>query len=53
MSLLLIPEQIFPESEMPLIWEPIAAAEEKFELLTLRNDADHTIIGRCGSGSRI
>ena len=26
---------------LPLIWEPIAAAEEKFELLALRNDADH------------
>jgi cyclopropane-fatty-acyl-phospholipid synthase len=37
----LIPEKIFPESELPLIWEPIAAAEEKFELLALRNDADH------------
>jgi cyclopropane-fatty-acyl-phospholipid synthase len=37
----LIRERIFPESELPLIWEPIAAAEEKFELLALRNDADH------------
>jgi cyclopropane-fatty-acyl-phospholipid synthase len=37
----LIPERIFPESELPLIWEPIAAAEEKFELLALRNDSDH------------
>ena len=37
----LIPEKIFPESEIPLIWEPIAAAEGKFELLALRNDADH------------
>ena len=37
----LIPEKIFPESEIPLIWEPIVAAEGKFELLALRNDADH------------
>jgi cyclopropane-fatty-acyl-phospholipid synthase len=37
----LITDKIFPESELPLIWEPIAAAEEKFELLALRNDADH------------
>ena len=37
----LIPEKIFPESEIPLIWEPIAASEGKFELLALRNDADH------------
>ena len=33
--------EIFPESELPLTWEPIAAAEEKFELLALRNDSDH------------
>jgi cyclopropane-fatty-acyl-phospholipid synthase len=37
----LISEKIFPESELPLIWEPIAAAEGKLELLALRNDADH------------
>jgi cyclopropane-fatty-acyl-phospholipid synthase len=37
----LITDKIFPESELPLISEPIAAAEEKFELLALRNDADH------------
>jgi cyclopropane-fatty-acyl-phospholipid synthase len=37
----LISEKIFPESELPLIWEPIAAAEGKFELLALRNDSDH------------
>jgi cyclopropane-fatty-acyl-phospholipid synthase len=37
----LITDKIFPESELPLIWEPIAAAEEKFELLALRNDSDH------------
>jgi cyclopropane-fatty-acyl-phospholipid synthase len=37
----LISEKIFPESELPLIWEPIAAAEGKFELLALRNDAEH------------
>ena len=33
--------EIFPESELPLTWEPIAAAEEKFELLALRNDSEH------------
>jgi cyclopropane-fatty-acyl-phospholipid synthase len=37
----LITDKIFPDSELPLISEPIVAAEEKFELLTLRNDADH------------
>jgi cyclopropane-fatty-acyl-phospholipid synthase len=37
----LITDKIFPESELPLIWEPIAAAEGMFELLALRNDADH------------
>src|SRR5262245_2018189 len=37
----LITDKILPESELPLIWEPIAAAEEKFELLALRNDSDH------------
>jgi len=29
------------ESELPLIWEPIAAAEGMFELLALRNGSDH------------
>ena len=33
-------EKIFPESELPLIWEPIAAAQEHFDLLALRNDSD-------------
>ena len=37
----LITDKIFPESELPLIWEPIAAAEGMFELLALRNDSDH------------
>jgi cyclopropane-fatty-acyl-phospholipid synthase len=36
-----IGERIFPESELPLIWEPIAAAEGRFELVTLRNDREH------------
>ena len=36
-----IGEKIFPESELPLIWEPIAAAEGRFELVTLRNDREH------------
>src|SRR6267378_7705017 len=27
--------------DLPLIWEPIAAAEGKFVLTTLRNDRDH------------
>jgi len=36
-----IAEKIFPDSELPLIWEPIAAAEEKFELTALRNDGEH------------
>jgi cyclopropane-fatty-acyl-phospholipid synthase len=33
-----ITEKIFPESELPFIWEPIAAAEGLFELNALRND---------------
>ena len=33
-----VAENIFPESELPLIWEPIAAAEGRFELVSLRND---------------
>ena len=36
-----IGDKIFPESELPLIWEPIAAAEGRFELVTLRNDREH------------
>lgn len=35
-----IAEKIFPQSELPLIWEPIAAAEGLFELVTLRNDRE-------------
>lgn len=31
--------EIFPETEPPRIWEPIAAAEDTFELVALRNDA--------------
>ena len=34
-------EKTFPESELPLIWEPIAAAEGRFELVSLRNDGEH------------
>ncbi len=34
-------EKTFPDSDLPLIWEPIAAAEGKFVLTTLRNDRDH------------
>ena len=33
--------EIFPETEPPRIWEPMAAAEDSFELLALRNDRDH------------
>jgi cyclopropane-fatty-acyl-phospholipid synthase len=36
-----ISEKIFPESELPLVWEPIAAAQKRFELLALRNDREH------------
>lgn len=35
----LIANQIFPESELPLAWEPIAAAEH-FELLEVTNDRE-------------
>ena len=33
--------EIFPETEPPRIWEPMAAAEDTFELIALRNDRDH------------
>jgi cyclopropane-fatty-acyl-phospholipid synthase len=36
-----ISEKIFPESELPLVWEPVAAAGKQFELLALRNDREH------------
>ncbi len=39
--MMFIGDKIFPESELPLIWEPIAAADGPFELVTLRNDRDH------------
>lgn len=31
----------FRDSELPVMWEPIAAADETFELIALRNDRDH------------
>jgi cyclopropane-fatty-acyl-phospholipid synthase len=31
--------EVFPESQLPLIWEPLAAAEGLFEIMALRNDA--------------
>jgi cyclopropane-fatty-acyl-phospholipid synthase len=33
-------ERIFPESELPVAWEPLAAADGKFEPLALRNDRE-------------
>lgn len=33
-------EKTFPDSELPLTWEPIAAAQGRFELMELRNDRD-------------
>jgi cyclopropane-fatty-acyl-phospholipid synthase len=33
-------ERIFRESELPLVWEPIAAADRRFELVALRNDRE-------------
>lgn len=33
-------DRIFPESELPLVWEPIAAADGRFELISLRNDRE-------------
>ena len=33
-------ERIFRESELPLPWEPIAAADGRFELVALRNDRE-------------
>jgi cyclopropane-fatty-acyl-phospholipid synthase len=33
--------EIFPESQLPKIWEPIVAAEDAFELVALRNDREH------------
>ena len=37
----LIAQKVFPESELPLMWEPVAAAEGRFELLAMRNDREH------------
>lgn len=34
-------DKTFPESDLPLEWEPIAAAEGTFSLIAARNDADH------------
>jgi cyclopropane-fatty-acyl-phospholipid synthase len=36
-----IAERIFRESELPLIFEPVAAADPGFELVALRNDREH------------
>lgn len=36
-----IGEAVFPESELPLVWEPIAAAGWGFELAAFRNDREH------------
>jgi len=36
-----IAERIFRESELPLVHEPIAAADPDFELVALRNDREH------------
>ena len=34
-------EKTFPESDLPLVWEPIAAAEGRFRLISARDDGDH------------
>ena len=34
-------QKIFPESELPLLWEPLVAAQEYFDLAAMRNDSDH------------
>lgn len=34
-------EKTFPESDLPLMWEPIAAAETHFRLIAARNDPEH------------
>lgn len=36
-----IAEEVFPESELPLTSDPIAAAGHGFELVALRNDREH------------
>lgn len=36
-----IGEEVFPESELPFVWEPIAAAGWGFELVGFRNDREH------------
>ena len=33
-------EETFPESDLPLFWEPVAAAEGRFQLVAMRNDGD-------------
>lgn len=34
-------DKTFPDSDLPLEWEPIAAAEGTFSLIAARNDAEH------------
>jgi cyclopropane-fatty-acyl-phospholipid synthase len=36
-----IAEDVFPETEPPLVWQPIAAAGWGFELMAFRNDREH------------
>jgi cyclopropane-fatty-acyl-phospholipid synthase len=36
-----IGEEVFPESELPMTWEPMAAAGWGFELMAFRNDREH------------
>jgi cyclopropane-fatty-acyl-phospholipid synthase len=40
-ELLFIVDHIFPESELPWPAELVAASERRFDLVSLRNDADH------------
>ncbi len=40
-ELLFIIERIFPESELPWLSEIVEASERRFEVRTLRNDAEH------------
>lgn len=36
-----IGEEVFPESELPMTWEPMAAAGWGFEMMAFRNDREH------------
>jgi cyclopropane-fatty-acyl-phospholipid synthase len=34
-------EETFPDSDLPLFWEPLAGAQARFQLVAMRNDGAH------------